>query len=92
MASEREKKSDGTGGAEYPMDPCSSPGVCGSAVTGLLQMLLGAGSITAGVLFLLIDDNALLPIVDNRPRIGVPIWGGAMVSGVEKQTNTFDLV
>ena len=75
MGSETETKPDDkAGGDDNPGDPCSSPGVCGSAVTGIMQMLLGAGSITTGV-FLLIEDNDWLP--------GVPIWGGAMVSGVD---------
>ncbi len=55
-------------------DPCSNPGVSGSALTGFLQILLGCASVALGVL-LILEDNDVLPIF-------FPIWGGGLVSNI----------
>ena len=52
--------------------PCANPGICGAAVTGFFQIVLGCGSIAAGVV-LILEDNDILPI-------GFAIWGGGVVS------------
>ena len=55
--------------------PCANPGICGAAVTGLFQIVLGCGSIAAGVV-LILEKNDVIPI-------GFAIWGGGVVSWLQ---------